>query len=118
MNLKKYDNKLIQIIDTQNNTFEGLCQYNGKEYNEHGYGKKEDSIQILNIIFYKSTIKQIKEISTFTNPNYDKLEELIVDSDIDFIEDALEYNDIHKERIIKCLKDKNKYTELLEKYDK
>lgn len=116
--LEKYDNKLVKIIDTSNNTFEGSSLYNNKEYNEHEYGINEDSIQILNIIFYESNIKHVEEINTFTNPNYDNLELLIVDSDIDFVEDALEYNDIHKDRIIKCLKEQNKYKELIEKYDK
>ena len=34
--------------------------FNDKEYNEHEFGRNEDSLQILNIIFYKSDIKKIK----------------------------------------------------------
>ena len=107
MDLKKYDNKCVRIIDLDNKVFEGNCYYNDKEYNNHEYGRNEDSLQILNIMFYESDIKDIKEIKTFSNKEYGSLEELIIeDSDLDFIEDALDCDDqIHRDRLILCIKD-------------
>ena len=109
MTLKKYDNKCVRIIDTDDNIFEGNCIFNSKEYNEHEYGMNEDSLQILNISFYKSYIKSIEILKELRKDEYTMLEELIVDSDKDFLDDALDLcNEIEKERLMLCIKDKNK----------
>ena len=109
MTLKKYDNKCVRIIDTDDNIFEGNCIFNSKEYNEHEYGMNEDSLQILNISFYKSYIKSIEILKELRKDEYTMLEDLIVDSDKDFLDDALDMcNEIEKERLMLCIKDKNK----------
>ena len=106
MNLKEYDNKCVRITDIDDSTFEGICSFNNKEFNECEYGRNEDSLDILNIKFYKPFIKEVEVIKDFNNKEYGNLEELIIDSGIDFIEDALEYeNDIHKDRLKLCIKD-------------
>ena len=108
MTLKKYDNKCVRIIDTDDNVFEGNCIFNSKEYNEHEYGMNEDSLQILNISFYKSYIKSIEILKELRKDEYSMLEELIVDSDKDFLDDALEMCDeVEKERLMLFIKDKN-----------
>ena len=104
MNLKKYDNKCVRIIDTDDNIFEGNCIFNSKEYNEHEYGMNEDSLQILNISFYKSYIKSIEILKELKKDEYTMLEELIVNSDKDFLDDALDMCDeIEKERLMICI---------------
>ena len=107
MNLKKYDNKCVRIIDTDDNIFEGNCIFNSREYNEHEYGMNEDSLQILNISFYKSYIKTIEILKELRKDEYTMLEELIVDSDKDFLDDALDMcNEIEKERLMLCINNK------------
>jgi alanine dehydrogenase len=107
MNLKKYDNKCVRIIDTDDNIFEGNCIFNSKEYNEHEYGMNEDSLQILNISFYKSYIKSIEILKELKKDEYTMLEELIVNSDKDFLADALDMcNEIEKERLMLCINNK------------
>ena len=107
MNLKKYDNKCVRIIDTDDNIFEGNCIFNSKEYNEHEYGMNEDSLQILNISFYKSYIKSIEILKELKKDEYTMLEELIVNSDKDFLDDALDMCDeIEKERLMLCINNK------------
>ena len=107
MNLKKYDNKCVRIIDTDDNIFEGNCIFNSKEYNEHEYGMSEDSLQILNISFYKSYIKSIEILKELKKDEYTMLEELIVNSDKDFLDDALDKcNEIEKERLMLCINNK------------
>lgn len=106
MSLREYDNKCVRITDIDDNVFEGNCVFNDKEYNEHEYGRNEESLQILNIIFYESYIKNIEVLKELKNNEYGMLEELIVNSDIDFIEDALEMcNEVEKERLMLCIKD-------------
>lgn len=107
MNLKKYDNKCVRIIDTDDNIFEGNCIFNSREYNEHEYGMNEDSLQILNISFYKSYIKSIEILKELRKDEYTMLEELIVNSDKDFLDDALDMcNEIEKERLMLCINNK------------
>ena len=107
MNLKKYDNKCVRIIDTDDNIFEGNCIFNSKEYNEHEYGMNEDSLQILNISFYKSYIKSIEILKELRKDEYTMLEELIVDYDKDFLDDTLDMcNEIEKERLMLCINNK------------
>ena len=126
MNLLKYDNKCVRIIDIDNECYEGICSFNGREYNEFVFGKKEDSVQILNIIFYKSCIKRIEELDSFNSTEYGALEELIIHSDIDVIEDALDYEEeIHNERLLLCMRDhmdefedKEAIERFIEKYSK
>lgn len=106
MSLKKYDEKCVRITDTNGDLFEGYSVFNDKEYNEHEYGRNEDSLQILNIIFYDSFIEKIEEIDSLSDKEYGNLEELIIESGIDFIEDALDYNEeVHNKRIMLCVKD-------------
>ena len=106
MNLIKYDNKLVRIIDIDNNRYEGICSYNNKEFNECEYGTNEESLDITCIKFYKSNIKRVEIINEFSN-EYGSLEELIIES-TDLIEEVLESEeDEHIYRLLKCIEDKN-----------
>ncbi len=105
MKLNKYDQKLVRITSTDN-VYEGYALYNSSEYNEHEYGVNEDSLELLDILFYKSYIKKVEEIDSFSD-DYGPLEELILDSGVDFIEEELESEyDIHTIRLLRCIKDK------------
>lgn len=59
MDLKKFDGQCVQIIDDDGNVFEGFCEYCDQEFNECEFGLNEDSMEILNYKFLKSTIKNI-----------------------------------------------------------
>ena len=68
MNLKKYDEKCIKIIDIFGYEYEGNAIYNNQEYTYHEFGRDEDSLQILNYLFFKETIKKIIVLENgFTN---------------------------------------------------
>ncbi len=101
MSLNKYENKLIRIIDTHNNIFEGIGIHNSKDYNESEYGRAEESIQILYFNFYQDGIKSIEEIENFSE-EYGLIEEMIIEDGISFIEDIWE--DEYEEEIIRILK--------------
>ena len=122
MNLSEYDNKLIRIIDSHNNIFEGVGVYNDENYNETEYGKKEESIQILYYNFYKRHIYKIEEIDSYSAP-YGFLEEMILQDGISFIEDLFEEEDTDVLiRLLNCIENniqnisyKNKLLEFLRK---
>ncbi len=105
MNLIKYDNKLVRIVDVDNNQYEGICSYNNKDFNECEYGIDEESLDIICIKFCKSNIKKVEVINKFSK-EYGKLEELILDSD-DLIDEVFESEeDEHIFRLLRCIKDK------------
>ena len=88
-NLGKYDDKKILLEDIFGDKYEGICIHNNIDYNEHEYGVSEESIQLSHIIFYKSIIKDIKIVNDFSN-KYGKLEEVVVESGLDLIDEVFE----------------------------
>jgi hypothetical protein len=110
MKLIKYDNKCIKIIDIFGCEYEGNCSYCNKEYNEHEYGRNEDSLQILNYMFYKDTIKKIIVLKNGFIDDYGTIEKEIVNDGVEDILDAFDYEDNdHICRIIRCIKDNNNF---------
>ena len=130
MNLIKYDNKCVRITGIDNKCYDGICSYNTSEYNEHEYGKNEDSLEILNVMFYRFFIKKVELLEHFSSTEYGALEELIIDfeggPDIGFIEDALDHEEeIHNERLLLCMREhihdfenKEAIEKLIERYTK
>ena len=104
-NLGKYDDKKIFLEDIFGDKYEGICIHNSIDYNEHEYGVSEESIQLSHIIFYKSIIKDIKIINDFSN-KYGKLEEVVVESGLDLIDEVFEgEEDISIYRLLFCIED-------------
>ena len=105
MKLSKYDNKIVKIECTNGEIIEGICCYNSDEYNEHEFGRNEEGIQIENFLFYKSDIKKIKALDSFSG-TYGLLEELIVKEGIDSTVDVLFSEDSeHVYRLLEYLYD-------------
>ena len=106
MNLVKYQDKLVRITDIDNNQYEGMCSHNNIEFNECEYGVNEESLDIICIKFYKSNIKKVEVIKEFSE-EYGTLEELIVESADDLIDEVFESEENeHIYRLLKCIIDK------------
>ncbi len=102
MDLKILDNKLVRLVDTNDDVFEGYVCYNSPDYNDHEFGRNEECLQMIDILFYKNDIKEIKEIDSFSGP-YSKFEELNVD-DVDLLDEVLTSEDEeHKMRMLNYL---------------
>lgn len=122
MNLEDLDNKRVRIHCIDGNSYEGIANFFSDEYNEMEYGNNEDSIQLLNMIFYKNDITNIELLDKFSN-SYGLVEESVVLEAFDELEDyLLEEEEEIKERLLNCLKenknklDIDKANILLEKY--
>ena len=109
--LKQYDGQCVRIIDSNGDAFDGICCHNSAEYDEHEYGRSEESLQIENFLFFEGDIQKIQPLDDtngpygrFLNP-YGKLEILTVEDGIDSIEDVLfsEENE-HVMRLLNCIK--------------
>ena len=110
--LKIYDGKYIRIIDGNGDAFDGIACYNCDEYNEHEYGRREDSLQIESFQFYRSYITTIQSLEEYNGPYghfpgpYSKLEELTVEDGIEGIRDMLFLDDDEQViRLLRCLDD-------------
>ena len=110
--LRLYDGKCIRIIDSNGDAFDGYASYNCDEYNEHEYGRCEDSLQIENFQFYRSYITSIQSLEEHMGPYghfpgpYSRLEEFTVEDGIDSIKDMLFSEDDEQVlRLLRCLSD-------------
>ena len=111
MKLSGYDGRCVRILDRFGDTFDGVCTYNGAEYDEHEFGRAEESLQIESFLFYKSDIESVRVLEDeggafgrFRDP-YGKLEELTVADGMDAIRDALESDEPeHVRRLLRCLR--------------
>lgn len=108
MNLIKYDNRFIRLVDGLGNIYEGVARYDSRDYNLHEYGKEEESIQMSHTIFFKSFIKKIEIIDSFSD-KYGLLEESIIDLGMDMVDEVLtSEEDVSINRLLLCLEDKIK----------
>ena len=111
MKLSGYDGQCVRILDRFGDEFDGVCTYNGAEYDEHEFGRAEESLQIESFLFYKSDFKSVRvledeggEYGRFRDP-YGKLEELTVADGTDAILDALDSDEPeHVQRLLRCLR--------------
>ena len=108
MNLKRYDNKCIRLVDGLGDIYEGVARHDSRDYNFHEYGKDEESIQMSHTIFFKSFIKKIDIIDSFSD-KYGLLEESLLESGMDMVDEVLtSEDDISINRLLLCLEDKIK----------
>lgn len=106
MNLSKYDDKCVRIVDGLGDIYEGIARFDSKDYNFHEYGRDEESIQMSNTIFYKSFIKKIEVIDSFSD-KYGLLEESLIESGMVMIDEILtSEDDISINRLLLCIEDK------------
>ncbi len=105
MKLNKYDNKRVRIILDNNDIFEGIVQYNSKDYNYHEYGKNMDGLQMICFLFYKNQIKDIEIIDNYTS-SYGKLEIETIEDGMDLIDEVL-YSEEDEAiyRLLVCIED-------------
>jgi hypothetical protein len=110
MNLKRFDGQCVRIIDLDGIAFDGYCSYYHSEYNEHEFGRAEESLEIVNFVFFKSDIKAIKSLEGHTGPYgkfsapFGTLEELNVQDGLNSILDVLDCEESeHVIRMLRCL---------------
>ena len=106
MKLSDFDDKRIRLITISNEVFEGNCTYNNIDYNEHEYGRREESLVMSNIMFFKRDIKLVSVIKNYTDENYGKLEEDVLEDGILLIDEVLTSEDNEAIiRLLKCIED-------------
>lgn len=110
MDLSKFDGQCVRITLWNGDVYDGICIYNDWEYDEHEFGVPEESLEMMNCLFYKGDIKTIESLEGHTGPYgrfldpFGKLEEEAVQDGIIGIEEGLfcEENE-HVLRMLRCL---------------
>ena len=105
MKLSRYDNKCVRIDCIDGKIYEGICEYDSRDYCYHEFGRDEEALEILHFLFYKCDIKKIKILKEFSEP-YGEIEKETC-QDMNLLEQALdsEEEDIHVYRILLCLEE-------------
>ena len=111
-NIRQYDGKCVRIIDRWGSVFDGICIFNSVDYDEHEFGRREESLQIQNYVVYKRQIKQVIVLEENSGPYspfldaYGELEEDAFKEGMVIMEDILlseEY--VHSLRMMNCIND-------------
>ena len=95
MTLNEFDDKCVRITCKNGEVFEGICIYCNEEFNEVEYGRREESLDIVNVKFYKNCIKKVESLEDHKGPygrfseEYGKFEEETVKDGTDSIEEVL-----------------------------
>lgn len=112
MILSKFDNQCIRLVDTLGNSFEGICTYQDKYFNQQEYDRKEEALKISTFLFYKSDIKELESLENNWGPfgnfsaPYGLLEKVTVEDGIDAIKDVFfSEENAHIYRLLLCLDD-------------
>ena len=101
--LSVYDDKLVRVMDTDGNAFEGIAMYCSPDYCMVEYGRCEAALQIGTLLIYRSTILNVETPEDFTAP-FGTLEESTVEAGMDLVDEALEdEEDVHVVRMLRCL---------------
>lgn len=112
MELKEYDGKLVRLTDLNNEVWEGYVTYCDKDYSEHEYGKNEECLKMINILFFKNHINSIEEIDNFSD-KYGLFEESVILEGIEMIKEVFDSgNDLHIIRLLMCLQQHLKNNDL------
>ena len=105
MKLSGFDGKRVRLTAAWGETYEGVCAYNGREYNEFEFGRDEEGVALPGFIFFKKDIRKIKELDAFTG-RYGFLEEEALREGADIVcEVLLSEEDAHVRRMLACIGD-------------
>ena len=106
MRLSAFNDQCVRVTLKTGEVFEGACQHNSAEYNEIEYGRREESLDIANWLFYRSEIRQVEPVGdedAFLR-SFGAIEEETIRDGLEFAEDAL-FSDEPRNvlRLLNCL---------------
>ena len=67
MELGEYDGQCVRVTDSFGYVFEGVCEFNGEEYSEHEYGRREEALQIEGFLFSEAILNALKALRGVTD---------------------------------------------------
>lgn len=112
MDLECYDGKCVRITTVWDEVFEGVVSYDDKEYAFHEYGREENALHLVPILFFENDISNIVSLEDVNGPyghfseKYGLLEMKCLLWGTDFIEEVFDSEDDEQIlRMLDCMKD-------------
>ena len=113
MDLSQFDDKHVRITLADGCVYEGICMYNGEEYNECEWGKDEDGLQFPGMLIGRSEIASVENLEEkedgpwgkFSEPFGRLEEETLYAWGADLVDELLFCEDPeHVIRMLRCMK--------------
>ncbi len=112
MRLKDFDEKCVRITTADGKVYEGVVSYCSEEYIYHEYGRRQEALYLLPILFYKDDISDITSLEDVKgafghySEKYGLLEKMCLHWGTDMIEEVFESDDDdQKLRMLICISD-------------
>ena len=112
MDLECYDGKCVRITTVWGEIFEGVVSYDDKEYAFHEYGREEEALHLVPILFFENDISNVISLEDVNGPyghfseKYGLLEMKCLLWGTDFIEEVFDSEDDEQIlRMLDCMKD-------------
>ena len=112
MNLDHFDGKCVRITTVSGEVYEGLVSYDSREYAFHEYGRDEEALHLVPIVFFKDEIDSVTSLEDVNGPfghyseKYGLLERQCLEWGTDMMDEVLDSEDnIAILRMLTCMKD-------------
>ena len=112
MNLDSFDGKCVRITTASGEVYEGIVSYENREYTFHEYGRDQEALHLVPILFFKDEIYSVRSLENVNGPfghyseKYGLLERKCLEWGSDLIEEVLaSEDDTQIRRMLACMKD-------------
>ena len=112
MDLKNYDDKCVRITTSWGEVYEGIVSYESREYALHEYGRDQEALHMVPILFFKDDIHSVTSLEDVKGPyghyseKYGLLEKKCLAWGTDMMEEVFDSeDDIQMLRLLACMND-------------
>ena len=112
MKLDSFDGKCVRITTASGEVYEGIVSYENREYAFHEYGRNQEALHLVPILFFKDDICSVISLEDVNGPfghyseKYGLLERKCLAWGTDMMEEVLDSeDDIQILRMLSCMHD-------------
>ena len=112
MNLNHFDGKCVRITTVSGEVYEGIVSYDSREYAFHEYGRDQEALHLVPIVFFKDEIDSVTSLEDVNGPfghyseKYGLLERQCLEWGTDMMDEVFDSeDDIEILRMLACMKD-------------
>lgn len=112
MNLESFDSKCVRITTASGEVYEGVVSYDSREYAYHEYGRDQEALHLVPILFFRDDITSVISLEDVNGPfghyseKYGLLERNCLAWGTDMMEEVFDSeDDIQILRMLACMKD-------------
>lgn len=110
LRLASFEGSFVRVTCRTGEVLEGRCEHNSADYGECELGRREESLQMLNLVVYSWQIEKVELLdetgpwAPFSAP-FGRLEEELVTGGADLLEDSFDRGEPeHEVRLLRCIR--------------